>query len=128
MSKPWVYIASPYTNGDVALNVRASMRAFDELLNSRLVVPFSPLLTHFQHLVFPRSYDDWLEYDLQLLERFDILLRLNATYDNKFIVYQERNSAGADAEELKFRKMSKPVCFCVEEVIQMAQDFRKDTN
>lgn len=78
MAKPWVYIASPYTRGDQALNVRFQMRTWQELMNDEMVLPIAPLWSHFQHLVYPRPYQDWIDYDLELIERMDAVLRLDA--------------------------------------------------
>ena len=60
-----VYIASPYTKGDVAVNVRTSMEAWDKLYSAGFA-PFAPLWSHFQHLVFPRPYEDWDVCDAML--------------------------------------------------------------
>ena len=74
MSKT-VYIAGPYTQGDVAVNVRHAILAGEELLYAGFV-PFIPHLTHFWHLLFPHQIDFWYKYDLEWLERCDYLLRL----------------------------------------------------
>ena len=70
-----IYVAGPYTGGDVAINVKAAM-----LYGSRLIdeghTPIIPHLTHFLHLMEPRHYEDWLDYDFRLLEMCDILHRL----------------------------------------------------
>lgn len=49
-----IYIAAPYTNGDVAQNVRKVMEVANKLMDMGHF-PFIPHLTHFQHLYFPRS-------------------------------------------------------------------------
>lgn len=75
--KPVVYIASPYTKGDVAVNVRRSFEEWDALWDSGLCIPITPLASHFQHFLTPRSWDDWLNYDLQLIHAAcDAVLRL----------------------------------------------------
>lgn len=71
-----VYIASPYSKGDVALNVRRQIEVADKLLNLGYV-PFVPTLTHFWHLVCPEPYDVWLDYDLNWIADCDYLLRLD---------------------------------------------------
>lgn len=76
--KPVVYIASPYTKGDPAINAHFQCKMFDELLTEGKVWPFAPLWTHFQHTVFPRPYQDWTSYDNALLPRFDACLRIAA--------------------------------------------------
>jgi hypothetical protein len=111
MPKPIVYIASPYTKGDVAINTRAQMAAFDELMNDGVVWPYVPLWSHFQHIVFPRKYQDWIDYDLALLPRFDACLRLHAHFQNDRLVYCQAESSGADGEVAEFNRMGKPVFF-----------------
>jgi hypothetical protein len=69
------YVAGPYTQGDTALNVRAALRAADELF-ALGVAPYVPHLTHFWHLVSPHAYEAWLALDLEWLEACDFLVRL----------------------------------------------------
>jgi hypothetical protein len=70
-----VYIAGPYSQGDVAVNVRQALVAA-EAVATMGAVPFIPHLSHFWHLVFPRPYAFWLEYDRQFLPDCQVLLRL----------------------------------------------------
>lgn len=99
-----VYIASPYTLGDVAQNVRVQMDTADELLNSGFV-PFVPLLTHFMHMVHPRNYDSWLTYDMEWLKACDYVLRLPG------------ESPGADAEVALAEELGIPVVYSIGELI-----------
>ena len=57
-----VYISSPYTLGDVAVNVKIQMDAADDLMELGMM-PFTPLYSHFQHMAHPRPYEQWLEID-----------------------------------------------------------------
>lgn len=107
MKKPIVYIASPYTKGDPAMNTRCSMEVFDELMNDGIVWPVTPLWSHFQHIMFPRPYKDWVEYDLILIERLDACLRINAEYSK--LGYKITESSGADGEVKYFQELNKPV-------------------
>jgi len=106
MSRPWVYIASPYTKGDAAINTRFQMRMWDALLDVG-VVPIAPLWSHFQHLHNPRPYRDWVAYDNEIITRCDACLRMTAT--DEHTGYVQRESSGADAEVLLFEKLGKPV-------------------
>jgi hypothetical protein len=116
MSKPWVYIASPYTKGDCAINVRTQMQAFDQLL-SLGVVPIAPLYSHFQHMFLPRPYRDWIALDLEVIQRCDACLRLGASHDYADgSTYQQFDSSGADGEVDEFNRLGKPVFHSVEEV------------
>lgn len=107
MTKPVVYIASPYTKGDPAINTHCQLRAFTELMDDGIVWPFIPLVSHYIHTAFPRPYKDWVDYDLALIERFDACLRLNAV--NQALNYEVTESKGADGEVARFRKLKKPV-------------------
>ncbi len=80
-----VYIASPYTKGDVAVNVKRQLDCADELMTFGFA-PFAPLYSHFQHMAHPRPYSDWVEIDLVWVKVCDCVLRL------------EGESSGADGE------------------------------
>jgi len=110
--KPIVYIASPYTGGDVAMNTHFQCRVFDRLLGDGKVIPIAPLWSHFQHTLFPRSYEDWITYDQALLHLYDACLRLNA--EITAIGYKQSESNGADAEVATFEKLGRPVFFEIE--------------
>ncbi len=107
MTKPIVYIASPYTKGDQAINTHCQLRAFDELMNDGIVWPVIPLLSHFQHIFKPRHYQDWIDLDLALLERYDACLRIDAEYPD--LDYCVTESKGADGEVAALKAMGKPV-------------------
>jgi hypothetical protein len=109
--KPVVYIASPYTKGDVAINVRFQMETVSKLMDRGLVIPVAPLLSHFLHIHSPRPYRDWIEYDLELLNVMDALLRLPAEHTPTD--YLMRESSGADGEERRFVELGKPVFYCI---------------
>jgi hypothetical protein len=71
-----IYIASPYSIGDLTANVRVQLDAFERIMNMGHL-PFAPLLDHFQHIVHPRSDESWLyDYCLPWVERCDLILRL----------------------------------------------------
>lgn len=110
--KPVVYIASPYTKGDPAINTHFQCRVFDRLMSDGLVWPVVPLWSHFQHIVFPRHYQDWIDYDLALIERYDACLRLNAEHSQ--LDYSMEKSSGADGEVARFKELGKPVFFDVD--------------
>jgi hypothetical protein len=114
MTKPTVYIASPYSHGDVAMNTHFQCKIFDQLLSDGKVLPVAPLWSHFQHLLFPRPYEDWIRYDQEMLRLYDCCLRLTASLHEKD--YRETVSIGADAEAATFRDMGKPVFYSIEEL------------
>jgi len=91
-----VYVAGPYTKGDVAVNVRNAIAAANELADLGYM-PFLPHLTHFWHLLFPRPYEFWCELDNQFLPYCNALLRLPG------------ESSGADAEMALAESLKIPV-------------------
>src|SRR5678810_600261 len=107
--KPVIYIASPYTGGDVAMNTHFQCKVFDTLLSDGRVVPVAPLWSHFQHTVFPRPYQDWIAYDQSLLHLYDACLRL--AVDLPDLDYKQGASAGADAEIATFRQLGRPIFY-----------------
>lgn len=114
--KPTVYIASPYSKGDVAINAHFQCKIFDQLLTDDKVIPVAPLWSHFQHLLFPRPYQDWIKYDQEMLYLYDCCLRLNSQLDK--LGYLESKSSGADAEAETFINDSKPVFYSIEDLYQ----------
>lgn len=96
MNPKRIYIAGPYTKGDVAQNVANAIHVANHLLDQGCV-PFVPHLTHFWHLIHPRPYEDWLGYDLVWLEQCDTLVRIDG------------DSNGANKEEERMRELERPV-------------------
>jgi hypothetical protein len=88
-----VYICSPYTFGDKIDNVNRQLIASNELLN-RGFAPYTPLLTHYQSVAFPRSEHDWLDLDFNYLVICDMVIRIRPIIDGK-----ELPSSGGDKEE-----------------------------
>lgn len=114
MRKPTVYIASPYSKGDPAMNAHFQCKVFDRLLGEGKVLPVAPLWSHFQHILFPRPYQDWIEYDQAMLGLYDCCLRLTASLPN--VSYEQLKSSGADAEVQTFQRLGKPVFFSIEDL------------
>jgi len=98
-----VYIASPYTKGDIAVNVKRQLDAADKLIELGYA-PFAPLYSHFQHMAHPRPYNDWLRLDFEWITVCDCLLRLNGESD------------GADQEVALAAKLGIPVVYSINEL------------
>ena len=101
-----IFISSPYTLGDTGENVRNQILAADQLMTAGYT-SFIPLLSHFQHLVCPRPYDDWLANDLEWLPVCNALLRLPG------------ESAGADLEVAKAIELGIPVYYSIDDIIKI---------
>lgn len=98
-----IYIASPYTLGDCAVNVRRQIDVFTRLLEMGHT-PFAPLLSHFVHLVHPQEYDKWLEWDFAWLDVCDCVLRLDG------------ESKGADMEVKRAKEKGIRVIYSIDEL------------
>ena len=118
MKRPFVYIASPYTKGDPCINTNFQCRIFDQLLNGGIVWPYVPLWSHFQHTMFPRPYQDWIEYDRVIIPRCDGLLRLDATHGDNYSVSE---SSGADSEVALAESLGIPVFYSIGELYEWAR-------
>jgi len=105
MKKFKVYIASPYTKGDVAVNVKVQLDMADRLMDLGFI-PFTPLYSHFQHMAHPRPYQDWIELDLEWIPVCDVILRLDG------------ESSGADNEVQHALKYGIDVCFNLDDLIK----------
>lgn len=103
-----VYVAGPYTKGDVAQNVRNAYAAAGDLADAGLS-PFVPHHTHFWHMLFPREYESWLELDEAWVERCEYLLRLPGP------------SNGADKEVARAQLLGIPVYYTVADLVAAAR-------
>lgn len=106
-----VYIAGPYSKGDVAENVRAALDAADEVV-ARGHIPYVPHLTHFWHILRPRPYRWWMAYDNVWLLCCDALLRLPG------------DSTGADEEVLVAKEHDIPIFWSVDDLPLEASPLR----
>jgi hypothetical protein len=100
-----IYIAGPYTQGDVAVNVRNAYAAANQLADLGFA-PFVPHATHFWHMLFPRPYEFWLELDNQFLPACQGLLRLPGP------------SSGADKEVNLARTLKIPVFTNINDLVR----------
>lgn len=98
-----VYIAAPYTGGDVGQNIKLVIDCADELCRMGYT-PYIPHLQHLWHLISPKPASFWCEYDARWLDLCDALLRLPG------------GSVGADNEVACAREKCIPVYFSVEEL------------
>ena len=73
LNRPLIYIAGPYTRPDPVRNTHRVVKIANALMRLH-VTPIVPHLSMLWHLVRPKPYKFWLEYDLQLLARADAVL------------------------------------------------------
>ena len=101
-----VYIASPYTKGDVGTNVREQILTGHKLMKLGFC-PFIPELYHFVHIVCPLEYDEVMDMDLRWLECCDCVLRLPG------------ESKGADMEVEQAKKLGLKVYYSIDELLKI---------
>lgn len=112
MTKPIVYIASPYTlrDGHVANDDERVANVRDQIGAAECVrafggVPVVPLLSHYSDAVVHHDYQVWMAEDIEILLRVaDYVLRLPGA------------SPGADRECATARLHGIPVCHGVIEL------------
>lgn len=104
-TKGFIYVAGPYTKGDVAVNVKNAVMVGNNL-RSLGFTPFIPHLTHFWHLIQPHDIDYWYAYDMEWLEKCDALFRIKG------------ESTGADLEESVAYEIGTPIFYSFEEIMR----------
>ncbi len=98
-----IYIAAPYSLGDVVANVRVACEIADTILG-RGHIPFIPHLFHFWHFVSPKPWEEWMEIGKVNLERCDALLRVGGI------------SIGADIEVEIAKERGIPIYYGINEI------------
>ena len=86
------------------MNVRRAMQAADHLLAVGLI-PFVPHLNAAWHMVSPKDYETWMQWDDAWLSRCDALLRLPGPSD------------GADQEMVRAQEMGLPVYLSIPDLM-----------
>ena len=102
--KAKIYIAGPYTKGDVAINVRNAFEVANKLADLGFA-PYVPHATHFWHMLFPRRYEFWLSLDNEFLPCCNAILRMPG------------ESNGADKEVLLAKSKNIPVFNNIDELV-----------
>ena len=85
MKPMYIYVAGPYTKGDVAMNVRYMIHDADYIARLGHFY-FCPLYSHFHHMLIPHDYEFWMKQDFAWVEKCDAIYRMKG------------ESAGADRE------------------------------
>lgn len=110
--KPCVYQASPYSRGDAGINTRFQCEIWHKLWTDGIVTPIAPLWSHFQHILYPLPYDEWVSYDNEIIPKCDAMLRLNASYTPTG--YFQSESSGADGEVALATAIGIPVFYQID--------------
>ena len=99
-----IFIAGPYTQGDIAQNVKNAMNLANDLINLGFA-PYCPHLTHFLHINNWQPYEKWLALDIEYLVICDALIRIPG------------DSVGADGEVKKANELKLPVFYSLTELL-----------
>jgi len=102
-----VYIAGPYTKGDVVLNVRAAI-TMAEGVAAHGHIPYVPHTTMLWHMIMPHTPEFWYQYDKEWLAHCDALIRIPG------------ESVGADAEVEKAEELGIQVYYSLGDFIKDA--------
>lgn len=98
-----VYVAGPYSKGDIEANVNMAIDSANRLMDYGFIV-FNPLLSHFHEVRHSRPYEDWMSQDMAFLPQCNAVLR------------NPGESPGADRETALARSLNIPVFTSVEEL------------
>ena len=82
--KKYVYIASPYSDGDALVNVKRQIDCAEVIMrySERFnIYPYVPLMSHFHHELYPHTYEFWMDQDFAWLEKCDFVIRLDGESD-----------------------------------------------
>jgi len=107
--KTRVYVAGPYSRGDVATNVHDAIDAGESLLRAGFA-PYVPHLTHFWHMFYPQRWQVWIDHNLEWLRACDVVLRLFG------------ESKGADIEVAEAKRLGIKVFEDIDDVLGMPRE------
>ena len=106
-----VYVSGPFTQGSVGENIHYAAQA-GRLLRREgyaVIVPHNTLL---EDIVFPITYESWIQHDLRLISCCDVILRIPGL------------SLGAEREVKCAREFGIPVYYNIEELIRNEPVYR----
>jgi hypothetical protein len=109
----YIYIAGPYSSGDLVLNVRKAIAKAEELRKMGFV-PFVPHLTMLWDLVCPHDVEYWYALDNEWLLRCDAVFRLKGW------------SKGADDEVVLANSFGIPVFYTDVALMKYAEGLKEE--
>lgn len=106
MTRPLVYMAGPYSKPDPCENTYLAVNEAEKVIATvPIAVPVIPHLSHFWHTMRPHPYQFWLDIDIELLRRCDVLYRFGG------------ESSGAEGEMAFAMYEGIPVCTTFEGLV-----------
>jgi hypothetical protein len=104
-----IYVAGPYTKGDVEKNVARAIFIGDWITAFGHTV-FIPHLTHFWHKQHAHEWEFWMKQDFEWLRACDAVFRI------------EGESKGADMEVELAKELGKPVYYDIPEIAALVKE------
>lgn len=104
----YVYVAGPYSIGDLVQNTAEAIRAADVLVNEGFI-PYVPHLSMFWHFLCQHPVGFWYRLDIEWLKKCNYLLRIPG------------ESVGADREVDIARACHIPIYYTVKELVEAAR-------
>ena len=107
-----VYCSGPMTTGgNFPVNIRRGIEVAAQLIDRGYVVisPHEKALG--MEMLAPKSYEEWLTYDMKCIEASDVVLRMSDERGNPL------PSAGGDREVEYARTLGRPVYYSVDTLI-----------
>lgn len=96
--KKLIYVAGPYSGGNVNLNVRTALAVGDMIVEFG-GIPQVPHLFHLWDMMMPKPYHHWLDLDMDYILKCDALYRMGG------------ESPGADKEVAFAKEHGIPVIY-----------------
>lgn len=98
-----IYVIAPYSNGDTIDNIRQACQAGEEIWKKGHI-PLIPHLTYSWHLLYPKSWEEWMRICLTYLGTCGSAIRLKG------------ESKGGDIEVAEAKNLRLPVYYSLEEI------------
>jgi len=70
-----IYVSGPITLPNPMANTHTAIQVASRLMRLGLT-PFVPHLSILWETVIPEAYDDWISYDLRIIKKCDLLIRI----------------------------------------------------
>lgn len=106
--KPFVYVAGPIASHPQHETNRALMLC-REFIKTGVILPFSPHTSVLWDIVTPMHYEQWMEYDLDVIRHMDALYRIDG------------ESPGSDREVAFAQELGIPVFTQPDDLVKWAR-------
>lgn len=119
MNRPLVYISHAISKGDSFAHVHKACLWWELLRQEAAVLPHTPHWSAQQQMIYPLSWEEWVDYDLELIRR--------GTFDAIFRPHPDTPSVGADRECQAALDAGIPVFTDKDELYEWSQSWGKET-